>query len=367
MVNGIELTPQYSDDYYISGHEIYFYEANKTAEITATYDMGYDNDGNELTDLTAKRVIISINADQTIPNLIDGFAASTIAPTEVNDDLKNLPFSMNTIRLATGDSGYKLYARYTVTTGSNTENAYIYDGNQGDFVFSTTNEAVLAVYGNNLYPNSAGSASVVVYDQNNKVMGVVNVIVEKERVFTTFDAVPDKTRVAYGSGDSITVTITAKDQLGTDMPVPGVEVTQLSPKPDSNLLIDSEVLADGKVKITATANADITAKTAVVEVKVTIGGVSKLKRLTVYTKKVDPDIMSDTNKCRYQVSVDNSALDTKLGADKQSATVTVTVTDSEGYYLGELEDVSPISTIPNTNSPEGNYLVITPLCPRRFT
>ena len=218
---GFTLNADASGDYYINGTNIYFYDqySPKTATVTATYFMGYDENGNRIDDLKATATITSYNAAATNAGNINGWAVDGC-----NKAGEGLTYGGNTANLAVNDA-VQLYFKYDVTNIYGVPTTH-YSSNQtsyfGGFEYSTTNEAVLLVDSANgyLYPVAAGSAQVVVksiasYDANVKnVIGVFTVNVVASKNLTSIAPVVSKTKLSANTGDIVWIKPEAKDQFG---------------------------------------------------------------------------------------------------------------------------------------------------------
>ena len=216
-----------SSDYslYSDGNKgfIYFLEANKTARIKATYDMGWDEKGNKIEAKTATATIVSKVASDA-DNMV-GYAAAA-----QGKKASELGYTTGTLSIVKNEAT-QLYAKYTVKNFDGTTSTFYNvssDAGQvenGNFFFKyvSTNDAVVLVdeMTGVMTPvaSNGGSAQIIIYrviGDKEVVVGAVTVRVESMRVFTTYDVSMNKTKLSDNgmTGETARITVEAKDQLG---------------------------------------------------------------------------------------------------------------------------------------------------------
>ena len=236
-VNGVIINPgtnaltftkeDDSSDYslYSDGNKgfIYFLEANKTARIKATYDMGWDEKGNKIEAKTATATIVSKVASDA-DNMV-GYAAAA-----QGKKASDLGYTTGTLSIVKNEAT-QLYAKYTVKNFDGTTSTFYNvssDAGQvenGNFFFKyvSTNDAVVLVdeMTGVMTPvaSNGGSAQIIIYrviGDKEVVVGAVTVRVESMRVFTTYDVSMNKTKLSDNikTGETARITVEAKDQLG---------------------------------------------------------------------------------------------------------------------------------------------------------
>ncbi len=236
-VNGVIINPgtnaltftkeDDSSDYslYSDGNKgfIYFLEANKTARIKATYDMGWDEKGNKIEAKTATATIVSKVASDA-DNMV-GYAAAA-----QGKKASELGYTTGTLSIVKNEAT-QLYAKYTVKNFDGTTSTFYNvssDAGQvenGNFFFKyvSTNDAVVLVdeMTGVMTPvaSNGGSAQIIIYrviGDKEVVVGAVTVRVESMRVFTTYDVSMNKTKLSDNgmTGETARITVEAKDQLG---------------------------------------------------------------------------------------------------------------------------------------------------------
>jgi len=232
---GFTLSPNSGADYYVNGTNVYFYDqySPKTATLTATYFMGYDENGNRLADLTDTATITSYDATATTASNINGWAVGNIG-----DAYNAVNYGGNTANLAVVGGAKQLFFKFTVTdidgnpTDFYSQNPLNKYGNHGGYEYTTTNKGVVLVDATTgvIYPVAAGAAQIVVksiasWDPNLKtVIGVFNVNVVDRNLLTSIAPTVNKTKLAaqYESAkdvwtdtnDTVWIKPVAKDQFG---------------------------------------------------------------------------------------------------------------------------------------------------------
>ncbi len=319
-----------SADYYLdtTNRTILFWEEGKSATVTAVYDMGWDEEkGVKIEDLKDTKIIRSVKEATTAINLIDGFAV-TAEPKNNDDDVKKLEFKQGVINLAVGDAQY-LYAKYS-TTKDKKEDAYLTQNNAADFEIKSSNDNVLSVSGNVLYPQNAGSASVTI-KKGNQTIGVAYVSVVATRYLSTMDVQISKRNLSDADNDQIKVTVKAKDQLGGDI-TPNVTATT------SNACVLATATNN---EVILTAGSGMTQGTVTIKLEVSYGGVKRPYQFGISVKHVDPASQEDG----YAVTVSQNELDTKLNSGKHTTDINIE-TLKGGFHLGTYSGViTPINSL----------------------
>ena len=212
-----------SVDYFLYDKKIYFNAIGKEAVVTATYDRGYDEKGNELPKLTTSKKIVSV-ASSSANNML-GWAIDV-----QNKTASDLSYSTGEINISVDDNNRQLYGKYNITLANGSEQArYTCSAGAGQtedgaqFEYTSTNDAVIMVdmYAGILHPASVGKAQIIVkrvYGETNKpVVGVCTVNVVSSRALTNFTVQPNKTKLAVGTSgasDEIQAIVSPTDQLG---------------------------------------------------------------------------------------------------------------------------------------------------------
>ena len=344
----------------VAGDKIYFFEAGKTAVVNATYEMGYDDNGNEIADLKATGVYYSVPAF-TDSNL-NGYAADA-----GNTENSNLSYG-NNITLSLSDTKF-LHAKYTRTVANgNATQIYVVAGADSvaktTYTYYSTNESVLLVdqYTGQLTPCSEGVASVYLKDANNTVVGSVAINVKGARALTTLTASLTDRMVSAGDlyTDNTTVSVSTKDQLGDYIDAAwNVEIVN----PAGNLAdylawetVENNNQVTG-IKLTPN-NANIEAgKTKVVTFKITatVGNVNKTWNGSVSIKNINGVNASSTVLDLSAASVDMKLNKTK--AADYNVTAKLVMKDNAGYDLG-LKDYTYITAEADAVTANGAYSII---------
>ena len=204
----IDLSAPDSSDYWMYGDEITFFESGRSALVTAVFHT-YDYDPNTGVEAVIETVgtIYSITAATGI-DTVQAYHVGESAPSSWNaSDVSH--------RLSTSDvSGYNFYVRAVDVNGTtrDSEPGAIDDG----FTFESSDSGILIVgQEGDIYPVRTGSVNVIVrYD--GVVVAALPVTIIGDRVTTSLDVTLSRnTLSSYEfANDSITMTVTATDQLG---------------------------------------------------------------------------------------------------------------------------------------------------------
>ena len=350
----------------VAGDKIYFFEAGKTAVVNATYEMGYDDNGNEIADLKATGVYYSVPAF-TDSNL-NGYAADA-----GNTENSNLSYG-NNITLSLSDTKF-LHAKYTRTAANgNATQIYVVAGNDSvaktTYTYYSTNESVLLVdqITGQLTPCSEGVASVYLKDANNTVVGSVAINVKAARALTTFTASLTDRMVSAGDlyTDNTTVAVSTKDQLG-DYYAVAWDVTIVNPAGDLSDYLEWEtVVTNGAVtgiKLTPNANAiaNIEAgKTKVVTFKITAAEPNANWVNKTWTGSVSIKNINGVNASSTVLNVSAASVDMKLNKNnvgEYNVTAKLVKKDAAGYDLG-LQGYTYITAEADAVTANGVYSII---------
>ena len=329
-----------SDDYYATSSSILFWEEGKSATVTAVYDMGWDLEKNvKIPDLKATKTIRSVK-ELASTNLVQGFAVSK----KNNEDANKLAYTAGVIRLAVGDYRY-LYAKYSTTQNGSESNQFLTWNNANEFTITSSNDHVVSVSGNVLYPQNAGSASITV-KRGNRLIGVAYISVESGRNLdpATIDVQFNKRKLSSATGDSVVVTVKAKDQLGEDIVPIAKDFVVSNNKVSANSTKANE--------ITLTAETGVT-ETVTVSMNISYGNVTRPYRFAISVKDV-----TNSSTVNYGVSVDRNELNAKLSeTDKHTTNIKIAELDNEGFYIKDYTDiVTPINGLNGISKIDGKYV-----------
>ena len=269
----------------VGDNQIYFFKAGVSVAVTAEYEMGWDENGNEITDLTATGVYHSVAAHSD--SNLNGYALKASQTSDANLNYGNA------VELSVSDIGLYLHSRYTRTLANGTpEQKYVVGvsdtANKTGYTYLSTNEHVLFIDADGqLLPCNEGTTSIVI-KRGNDTVGSVPVVVKKARTFSSLTASVTDKMVSVGTNyyDTTEITVVAKDQFLTDIPHANISYTVKLVDPAGNLSdyfsASSAVNSNGVTKITltpadiATVGAKIpnnTAKTITLNVEAVAGGV----------------------------------------------------------------------------------------------
>ena len=335
-----------SGDYYLDSATglIYFFNANKTAVVKATYDKGFDDYGNKIPDIVKTAQVTSYSPASAADGNVEGWAVGAI-----DADAAKLVYSNAAIKVAVGDSAYYLYGKYTrKQAGQQDQTLYT---NGVDFTYSSSNENVLLVYGNQLLPVAQGAASVIV-KQGDKVVGVANVIVDAARVLDRIEVSVDNTKLSAGVKNSI-ITIKAFDQMGQNiLSSAAVTVDQTNAANVAAAALNiGGVDADGKVLVTSNSVADKPVA-AYLRVSVKVGNVEKVQNVVLSVKQPDSNVVS------YKVAATKNAIDQKIGdktdLSNYESVISVESFDKDGFKIADVPATATLKA-PEKDKTTGKY------------
>ena len=206
--NRIDLSAPDSNDYWLYGNEITFFEAGKSALVKAVFHTyKYDDNGTEA-------IIETVG---TVYSVVAATGISTVDAYHVGKTELATPWDSSKIshRLSTSDTTrYNFYVR-AVDVNGNTLYSKAGDSNDG-FTFESSDSTTLIVEQEGaIYPVKTGSVNVIV-KYNGVVVAAFPVTIIGDRVTTSLEVSLSKNTLSSLStaNDDITITVTAKDQLG---------------------------------------------------------------------------------------------------------------------------------------------------------
>ncbi len=368
--NALTFSAEGSSDYslYPVGNKgyIYFFEAGKTAHVTATYDMGWDEKGNKLPDKTASATIVSKVASDA-DNMV-GYAAAGVGAKA--SDLTYTTGVLNVVK----DESIQLYAKYTVKNFDGSTSTYFNvssDGGQveaGNFYFKyvSTNDAVVLVdeLTGVMYPvaNNGGTAQIIIYrvvNEKEVVVGAVTVKVEGSRVFTSIDVSLNKNKLSDYSDTSETATFTveAKDQLsqslskdlvyrakvtgnldGVTLTVGGTALTteyqSISPVLDNgNIKVDNgKIFFDIQVNTTQTQSRNVQIS---IEARQPGSNITKVLGRSLMVKK--PGAVATYSLDLSQTAINVNLLQATSWWSKLNSEIKLNSYDNQGFYVATID------------------------------
>jgi hypothetical protein len=348
----------------VAGQSIYFFESGKAAVVNATFDMGYDANGNEITDLKASGLYYSVPAF-TDSNL-NGYATDATAAAAN----ANLTYG-NSITISLSDSKC-LHAKYTRTAADGTATQiYVFGGTDSvaktTYTYYSTNESVLLVDAATgaLTPCSEGVASVYLKNADNVVVGSVTVNVKGARALTTFSASMTDRMVSAGDAytDYTTVTVNTKDQLGDYIAATwNVEIVNPAGAITDYLawetVVNNGAVTGIKLTPNASAIANIAAgqtKVVTFKIKATVGTVEKTWNGSVTIKNINT-----VNATSTVLEVAPATVDMKLNKNnvgEYNVTAKLVKKDANGYDLG-LQAYTYITAEADAVTTNGAYSII---------
>ena len=363
--NALTFSAEGSSDYslYPVGNKgyIYFFEAGKTAHVTATYDMGWDEKGNKLPDKTASATIVSKVASDA-DNMV-GYAAAGVGAKA--SDLTYTTGVLNVVK----DESTQLYAKYTVKNFDGSVSTYFNvssDGGQveaGNFYFKyvSTNDAVVLVdeLTGVMYPvaNNGGTAQIIIYrvvNEKEVVVGAVTVKVEGSRVFTSIDVSLNKNKLSDYSATSETarITVEAKDQLGQSLSDTLSYQAKITGNMEGTLTVGGEglttsykpitpVMEDGKIKVdNGKIFFDVTVNTTQeqsrnvqisIEAKQPGSGITKVLGRSLMVKK--PGAAATYSLDLSQTAINVNLIQASAWWSDLTSTISLNSYDNQGFYV----------------------------------
>jgi len=350
---------------------IYFFEVGKTVVVKAKFDMGWDEEGNEIKDLEAVGEYTSVEpVTYSKPN---GYALNNTLALKAE---KDLTYTTGTLKLSLSDEAV-LVAKYEEAEfGKDPVVKYIVDGddqhgNADAYTYKSTNESVLLVNSATgaLLPCKEGYASVYI-KKGDTVIGSVSIKVEGARKLNVFTASISDKKLATAITDSTEITVKAVDQFGADygyvkysmvldtLQLDGVDVALADFFSISDFT--DLTVADGKIALPLSASAaakiaDNKVRTIAFTVKATDtenANNEKTQRLNVSIKDNSTYTGNVTRTLNVSAGKMDTALNKKNLAD-YDVKIKLVKTDSETYDSG-LETIA-FETVATTGN---NYSVV---------
>ena len=362
-----------NSDSVVAGDKIYFFAVGKTAVVNASYEMGWDDNGNEIADLKASGVYTSVAA-YTFSNL-NGYAASTGNAAD-----NTLTYS-NAIKVSLSDTANYLHAKYTRTKFDGTKDTmYVVNGAHNDakntgatqYKYYSTNESVLLVdeLTGVLSPCSTGVTSVYIKDNNGTVVGSVTITVEGARKLNSFSATNTDRMLSAGVNftDSLDVTVATKDALGASYAANySYELVNLTGAvADYVDIAENDTNNDGVIdKLTFSPSANAInniedKKVKVVTVKVTAADANDANNKKTANISLSIKDMQGVNVAATTLDLSATTVDMKLNkkaAADYDVTAKLVKKDAAGYDLG-LQAFNYITADADAATGNGVYSII---------
>lgn len=319
--NGIELAVdlsrisfKVSDETfaYANGGKISVFQVGKTVTLDATYNTGKFDDKWNLIELKSNQITVT------------GVEAATIVAQEMLFNKENKDYSANPVKIYVGENPF-LHVQVTLSDKDKTK--VVAAENINCFTFETLDPSVLLVDAatGKLVPVKAGTARVLVkFEQNNaKINGVATVqVLDNPKLVSV---VADKPSVAISNAagvESAVITLTGKNQYGSDIDSVIDEITCLTKpaKADDLIWVDATGVGTNKLKVTGalqvagTYNYRVTVKSgndkASIVVSIVIKAPSSTATAASYkfvpvsgNVEVDPTKIADDDFAKYQFRI----------------------------------------------------------------
>ena len=320
-----------------SAKEITFYEAGRTAVVTATYHTYQYSDTGVETVYTTAATIVGVNAAANLVNNISAYHVGT--SVDWDGTLTN--------RMSTSDGNSRIFVRATMTDGTTVTN----ETKDNLFTFESSDSSVLIVSSNGyLYPVREGSATVIVmYDDT--VVGAVTVTIIGNRTATSVTITMNQSTLSrrVKSKDSLVVTVTATDQLGAAYSTEGSKAEIIG---NTSGVSSSarEVSVDADSKITFEP-ADFTAD-GTYQYRLQVGNIVRVFSFTAGMPNTDADdedttariVLGDSS---YNVALDISSGEVSFDDDTLVADLGVALYAENGF---KIEDVDPQYIVYTSNN-----------------
>jgi len=369
------LDPEAAQQYILDGNSLYFFTEGQRAVIKATLDLGYDNYGKQLPPLTSIARFVSIPQIKPIIGSCNGFALAAPGTKE-----NSLTYDTATKTICKGDfDTYSVYATFPyIDEERKTHTRYIVSGEDPTdgtkYTYKSTNPNVLEVNETTglLFPFDSGYASIYIFDESEKVVGTMNISVAAERALTTLaltnQSSPKLSATGNTNGDeSVTIKLTAKDQLGTTVKPSDIAYTFTVTEPadsDFNVLFNHEFDHDtGILKLWEGALLDdiVTTKSPVRRFTIKVSAEYKDKTIsqTFYltVKNVTNVAEADT---KQELVISQRNIDLKLNKDSledYKSVLQVITTDKNGYFIRR-ENVQLVSSANTAITDSGIYSLV---------
>ena len=320
----ITLSTENSLDCFLYGDEITFFESGKSALVKAVFHTYKYSDTGVETTIETVGTIVSVTAASGI---------QTVSAYHVGKNAPETPWDSSKLsqRLSTSDTnGYYIYVKAVDVNGTT---LYSTTDDTDKFTFESSDSATLIVgQEGDIYPVKAGSVNIIVkYD--GVVVAAVPVTIIGDRVTASLDVAVSKTTLSSGVGanDKITVTVTAKDQLGdSTVTSSNVNIEALGNNPGPQ----PTQVDNGKFEFTSSLFAGVD-KATTYQYKVSVGNLSKVFNFVVNAPTTEigtAQIVLSTN------SIDLAFDMSKPGKDYDfTVKFGVALYATNGYKLGDVD------------------------------
>lgn len=366
--------------YQLSGDRIWFTTEGKSAVIEATLDLGYDNKGNRLPELTSVAQFYSIPKAQPIYTSAERFAVadnqSILTPAKLNYNV-----TPQTICLGdTDDTDLYIAAAFNyIDEKKNESTQYIAagkdtTGNNYTYTYYSADTSILLVGRANgsLVPIQTGSTAVYVYqykeypiDENKgEVVAVIPITIAPERALETFSiteqsSVSMSTTGSIAGDEYITMKLRALDQQGTPVdakytfsvvePAGAVFSSLFNYSTDNGVLKIWEGAG-----LNSFVSKDIP-KNIIVTVTASYNNVQRQQNFQLVVRNTKGSTVYSS-----ELFLSNPRVDLKLDSaneDAYTSTVQVRSIDNNGYFI-RLENLSRISSISQASTANGAYSIM---------
>ncbi len=232
-----------------SGKDAYIYTSGYSATVTVKF-------ANYVYDETTKAYKAVTFEDAAVATGITANAAtaSTLQFDMTTSNAQALTDSTwkGSLTVPAGETHY-IHVRYYTSDNST---SYTYKYNNSPFVYESTDTSKLLVTGNQFYPVSAGTVTVMV-KQNSTIVATFDVVVTAARTFAS--ATQDVASMTLGNNDTVgetkNVVVTVLDSLGGKISNPGVTPEIVNKPVGGSLQFGAITYEEGKITLPITAHA----------------------------------------------------------------------------------------------------------------
>ncbi len=352
--------------YQLSNNTLYFFKQNNVAVIRATMDLGYDDYGNKLGELTATGNFTSIPQVEPVYGTCNGFAIDT-----TDASVPDLNYTTNnTICIGDDLRGLFLYARFPYTdTDRKTTSNYIEKGtdtvDQSAYTYKSSDTGKLLVDDDTgrLYPLAKGNVYVYIINNDNRTVGKALITIEGKRTMSSF-ALSKSTGLLAATGnldeeDYISIKLMPKDQLGDKMSASYsyslVDPLTYSDKSLFNFSVDGDTLTITEGIDLATTVTGNTVRRFVIKITAFCEDKTLSKNFTISVKNT-----SKATGIEPKLVLSASTIDLKLNKTDLSdyeSTVRVVSTDNAGYFVSS-EKIKWITNVAGASTEKDKYSVL---------
>ena len=363
--------------YHLSGDRIWFADEGKTALIEATLDLGYDNKGNKIPDLTSVAEFISIPEIEPVYTEATQFALAThdnaTAPEKLVYSNKNLVLCLD-------DKEMYPVAAFTYFDDNRAESTqYIAlgkdtTGNTCTYTYHSADTSILLVSKSSggLVPIRTGSTAILVMqhteypiDENKgEVIATIPITIAPERALDAFSIAQQSAVKLSATGSQkadeyITIKLQAYDQQ-RDPVNADYSFSLKEPKDASFNSLFNYSISDGVLKIWEGSGLSSyvpknTTKNFIVTITASYNNVQKQQSFQILVKNTTESKVSSS-----ELFVTNPRIDLTLDRqDMSSYTTSIQVRsiDNNGYFV-RLENLKLISNISEASKTNGEYSVL---------